>query len=254
MSIVAIGWDVRGWRGTKQAIVVLKFEKHKEHPQWWVSDDFQFQPGQSFSLSSLVSRATGTEKQPWLEQADKIVVGIDAPLAFPRAFIDLLTNNKTSITPSSTEMENPLAYRDCERWIYKQFGKKPLSATFDKLGNGATLALSLAHALVQEGFQLVPQTANDAVRAIIEVYPAMHKIEPRRAAAAIEPIHRLIPTNVAVGTDQYDAAICSILAALHAGCEDYLGLPLVSDIHEGFDPAEGWIYALPADYVREYRD
>jgi predicted nuclease with RNAse H fold len=254
MSIVAIGWDVRGWRGKQQAVAVLKFEKYREHPQWWVSDDFQFQPGQSFRLSSLVSRATGTEKTHWLEQVDKIVVGIDAPLAFPRAFIDLLTNNKTSITPSSTEMENPLAYRDCERWIYKQFGKKPLSATFDKLGNGATLALSLAHALVQEGFQLVPQTANDADRAIIEVYPAIHKIEPRRVAAAIEPIHRLIPTNVAVGTDQYDAAICAILAALHAGCEDDLGLPSVTDIQEGFDPAEGWIYALPADYVREYRD
>jgi predicted nuclease with RNAse H fold len=254
MTIVAVGWDVRGWRGKQQAVVVLKFEDHDKQPQWWVSEYFQFQAGHTFSLSSLVSRATGTEKPPWLEQADKIIVGIDAPLAFPRAFIDLLTNNDTIITPSSTEMENPLAYRDCERWIYKQFGKKPLSAAFDKLGNGATLALSLAHALVQEGFQLVPQTANDADRAIIEVYPAIHKIEPRRAASAIESIHRLIPTNISVGSDQYDAAICAILAALYAGCEDDLGLPSVSGIQDGFDPAEGWIYALPADYVREYQD
>ena len=253
MSIVAIGWDVRGWRGTQQAVVVLKFEKHDAQPRWWISKDFQFKPNQAISLSSIVAKAVGTESTPLLEQADKIVVGIDAPLAFPRAFIELLTNDKISITPSTSEIKNPLAYRDCERWVYQQYGKKPLSATFDKLGNGATLAISVAHALVQENFQLVPQSANKADRAIIEVYPGIHKIEPRRAAAAIEPIHRLIPTNVPVGSDQYDAAICAILAALYAGCEEGLGLPSVSDIEEVFDPAEGWIYALPADYVRKYQ-
>jgi hypothetical protein len=100
---------------------------------------------------------------------------------------------------------------------------------------------------------LVPQAVNHTDRAIIEVYPAIHKIEPRRAAAAIEPIHRLIPTSISVGSDQYDAAICAIMAALYAGCNEALGLPSLSGFQQAFDPAEGWIYALPAAYVREYQ-
>ena len=49
MTIVAIGWDVRGWRGNQQAVAVLKLNKATGDIQWWVSDDFQFQTNEPLS-------------------------------------------------------------------------------------------------------------------------------------------------------------------------------------------------------------
>ncbi|MCV5480433.1 hypothetical protein OFN48_34325, partial [Escherichia coli] len=76
-----------------------------------------------------------------IEACPQLALGIDAPLAFPRALRDLLNGQPHSCAVPEREIDNPYAYRDCERWLYQQYGKKPLSATFDRLGNNATLAL-----------------------------------------------------------------------------------------------------------------
>jgi hypothetical protein len=54
------------------------------------------------------------------------------------------------------------------------------------------------------------------------------------------------------GTDEYDAAVCAILAAVFAGKGNALGLPGLVGPQAGYDPAEGWIYGLPAEYVRAW--
>jgi len=157
------------------------------------------------------------------------------------------------ITPPSSEIYNPLAYRDCERWIQQQHGKKPLSASFDKLGNGATLAMALCQSLRTEGYQLLPQDGDDAARAIIEVYPAIVKQQAKREAPAIAVLDQLIPSGIEAGTDQYDAALCALLAAVKAGAGAHLGLPDLVGLQPGFTPEEGWVYSLAADYVRQQR-
>lgn len=73
----------------------------------------------------------------------RLALGIDAPLAFPRALGNLLAGRGVECAVPQREIDNPYAYRDCERWLHQQYGKKPLSATFDRLGNNATLALSM---------------------------------------------------------------------------------------------------------------
>jgi hypothetical protein len=63
-------------------------------------------------------------------------------LGFPVAFSELLAQRSTpSFDPSGPEIENPLAYRETDRQIYRTFRKKPLSGSFDKLGNNATVAM-----------------------------------------------------------------------------------------------------------------
>lgn len=251
-NIIAIGWDVRGWRGKQQAVAVIKLDlaSGKSEPQWWLSSDFQFKAGEQLCLSSLIRPTLGDDGMAMIEQADRVVIGIDASLAFPRGFGELLNNPSSEYVPTATEIENPLAYRDCERWIYQTHGKKPLSASFDKLGNGATLAMALCHGLRKEGFMVIPQDGDQADRAIIEVYPALTKREPKRAAAAIDIIHQLIPGDVDVGSDQYDAAICAIVAAVFAGAGLTLGLPDLVGFEPNFDRAEGWVYSFPAEFIK----
>jgi predicted nuclease with RNAse H fold len=254
-SILAIGWDVRGWRGKQQAVAVIRLDlsRPKSEPEWWVSDDFQFKPGEPLDLKSLIRPALGDKTKLLLKDADRVVIGIDAPLAFPGAIKDLLNDADAQFAPSTSEIENPLAYRDCERWVYREHGKKPLSASFDKLGNGATLALALCAGLRREGFRVLPQDADTADRAVIEVYPAIVKREARRVSAAVDDLHRLLPAELSPGTDQYDAALCALVAAVHAGAGEHLGLPELVGFQPGFDRAEGWVYSFAADYIGSLR-
>jgi hypothetical protein len=251
-KIIAIGWDVRGWRGKQQAVTVLQMDLSSENPEpeWWVSNDFQFEQGDPLCLASLLKPALGDGYLSMIESADRIVIGIDASLAFPRGFIELLNNPSSEFVPSASEIENPLAYRDCERWIYQTHGKKPLSAAFDKLGNGATLAMALCNGLRKEGFSVIPQDADRSKRAVIEVYPALVKREPRRVSAAIDVIHQLIPHDIEAGTDQYDAAICALLAADHAGAGPKLGLPELTGFDNNLDRSEGWVYAFAPEFIK----
>lgn len=252
-SIIAIGWDVRGWRGNQQAVAVLKLNKATGDIQWWVSDDFQFQTNEPLSLSSLLIPTLGDIFEELLADANQVVLGIDAPLAFSQAFATLLTDHDSEYLPTNRQMDNPLAYRDCERWIKDEHLKTPLSASFDKLGNGATLAIALTHSLKKEGFTLVPQDGLNSNKSIIEVYPGIVKVGTQRELPAIKPIHNHIPKYVIPGTDQYDAAICALMAAVYAGSSEQLDLPEVINFQPDFDPKEGWIYGLPANYVRQHQ-
>lgn len=253
MKKIAIGWDVRGWRGNQQAVAVLKVDNVKQTHEWKISDDFQFKANVPLSLSSLLMPVLGIEYKSYLSGADKIIIGIDAPLAFSQAFKHLLISENSEFIPTHSQITNPLAFRQCERWIKDEYGKTPLSASFDKLGNGATLAISMAHSLKKEGFHLLPQDKLDSDRAIIEVYPGIHKVKPNRASMAIPPIHQYIPVDCMPGTDQYDAAICAITAAVYVGVGSQFGLPALTEYQADFDPAEGWVYGLPANYVRQYQ-
>ncbi|MFK5948473.1 MAG: hypothetical protein QM500_06855 [Methylococcales bacterium] len=154
--------------------------------------------------------------------------------------------------PTSSQLDNPLAYRDCDRWIKSEYSKTPLSASFDKLGNGAALAIALTHSLKKEGYSLMPQDCLNSEKSIIEVYLGIVKVGGKRDTPAIQPVHELIPNIIVEGTDQYDACICAIIAAVYAGSSKQLQLPGVAKYQNGFTRNEGWINGLPADFVKQY--
>ncbi len=43
-----------------------------------------------------------------------------------RALGELLAGRATECAVPQREIDNPYAYRDCERWLHRQYGKKPL--------------------------------------------------------------------------------------------------------------------------------
>lgn len=137
------------------------------------------------------------------------------------------------------EIDNPYAYRDCERWLHQQYGKKPLSATFDRLGNNATLALSMLPRLGD--LLLVPRQQPHADRAVLEVYPALAKVAGKASPARAEIVASL-PPDVVAGTDRYDAALCALMALQYAAGGAVVSLPDLVSAPSDFPLDEGWVY------------
>ncbi len=169
----------------------------------------------------------------------QLALGIDAPLAFPRALGDLLAGRATECAVPQREIDNPYAYRDCERWLHRQYGKKPLSATFDRLGNNATLALSMLPRLGD--LQLVPKLQSQADRAVLEVYPALAKVGGKASAVRAE-LQPHLPAELATGTDRYDAAICALMALQYAAKGTVSLLPPLIQAPADMVLDEGWVY------------
>lgn len=251
-SKIVIGWDVRGWMSKEQAVAVLALLG--DRIEWLgFSERFKFPRSEALTLSSLLSPVFEGHLPSNLLDRTEIVLAIDAPLAFSSDFRALVNGESRLVEPPKSEIENPLAYRACERWVKEQFNKKSLSASFDKLGNNASLAISFSRWLRSEGFSLVPQDGTPSTRAIIEVYPGLTKSDMGRSHPAIPPLAQRIPTQFEPGTDIYDAAICALLGAVYSGWGRGLNIPELVQPVDGFDNAEGWIFCLPPDYVSSFQ-
>ncbi|MGL5225276.1 MAG: DUF429 domain-containing protein [Aeromonas sp.] len=241
MSAIGIGWDVRGWQGSAQAVAVVGWHAQSQQLHWLgVSPLFRLSSRVAPDLAALLRPAL--QDEGLLQQVSacqQLALGIDAPLAFPRALRDLLNGQALSYPAPEREIDNPYAYRDCERWIYQQYGKKPLSATFDRLGNNATLAMSMLPQLRE--LTQVPCTSGHALRAVLEVYPALAKVAGK-ASPARPALAALLPDGVVAGTDRYDAALCALMALQYAAAGLVTPLPPLVEPCAHMRVDEGWIY------------
>ncbi|MFB2862690.1 DUF429 domain-containing protein [Aeromonas sp. MdU4] len=241
MSAIGIGWDVRGWQGSAQAVAVVGWLADSSSLHWLgVSPLFRLSSRVAPDLAALLRPALQDEAVlAQVEACPHLALGIDAPLAFPRALRDLLNGQPLSCAVPEREIDNPYAYRDCERWLYQQYGKKPLSATFDRLGNNATLALSMLPNL--SDLQLVPTVASQARRAVLEVYPALAKVAGKASSARSE-LAALLPVDVVPDTDRYDAALCALMALQYAAGGQVAQLPALLSPPAEMALDEGWVY------------
>jgi hypothetical protein len=176
----------------------------------------------------------------------RVVLGIDAPLGFPIAFARLLCGGEApGFRPDAPEIENPLAYRDCDRHIHYTLGKKPLSASFDKLGNNATVAMHHARRLARlHGDHIVPfDSPDDGSHIFIEVYPALCKQPNEQGCYA--PIGHLLPGDAIPGSNSCDACICALTALAFIDGAGPTQLPrLNAPLPHLMESAkvEGWMY------------
>ena len=201
LDAIGIGWDVRGWQGNAQAVAVVGWQSRTQQLHWLgVSPLFRLSSRVAPDLDALLRPALQDEMA--LMQAlacPRLALGIDAPLAFPRA----------------------------------------LGATFDRLGNNATLALSMLPRL--GGLQLVPRLAPHAERAVLEVYPALAKVAGKASPARAE-IAASLPADVVAGTDRYDAALCALMALQYAAGGAVTSLPDLVSVPPDVPLDEGWVY------------
>lgn len=184
----------------------------------------------------------------------RIVLAIDAPLGFPVAFRDLLLRKPVSDMAPDSQIGNLLAHREAERWILKTFKKRALSASFDKLGNNATVAMYYAARWSEQAtMAIVPfQQEQPDGHVIIEVYPAL--VKKPGGTECYSRFQCLLPDGLQPGTDEYDAAICAVLASIFASPRpDEGGDPATlvgppEHIDDATVKAEGWIYTIHPEW------
>ncbi len=247
-NIFALGWDVGGWMGKNNCFVLIEADKNNNKLSWFFDKkDFQIKKGKIFELSVIIE---SLYKQRFGDYAS-LVIGIDAPLTFPVDFIDFINQKDNYVSKPDLEIFNPLAYRATDRYIYCKYGKKPLSATFDRLGNNLTVAVSHLRAWARQ-YDL-DMDHNRFVRDeinIIETYPAL--VKPGKYKKAYQIIDDLIPEEIMKGTDQYDAALCALMGVQFAFKNEFEALPYLV-----FPPKEkhiynkeGWIYHFDLEDIK----
>jgi hypothetical protein len=128
--------------------------------------------------------------------------------------------------------------------VAKEHGKKPLSASFDKLGNNATVAMALTRRWRDhEGFRVLPyDELGDGRRVVIETYPALFK----RKGVVVERARSLLPEGLVDGSDEKDATICALVAAAYANASDP---PLPKIVGPEAAGCDGWIFAPSREWM-----
>lgn len=237
--VVAIGWDAGGWRGKKQGLAALIREETgqirllqppsgRSLEQW----------GEAHRLDRFVEVATaGTATR----KSHRVVIGIDAPLGFPSAFTKLLNGTATAVNLEKEMIHNRYAFRETDRVIAERF-KMPLSASFDKLGNNASVAMHYALGWREQGLRVLPFDVDDGVSDIaIEVYPAIVcESAGGDRPSWLQPILNLAE-GLERGSDTQDALVCAALALAYHSCGTG-GLPRMAGPDRELPKGEGWIY------------
>ena len=230
--VIGVGWDVGGWHGRNNAVVVLEWED-TEKPKL-LGDGCKRLPSKVFDLPKFVEHFCGPTASNAVETAindskSMVIVAADAPLGYPTAFRELVSNPGTgsdNIAPSSRFIDNPLAFRETDREIERDFGKLPLSVSFDKLGNAASVAI--LHTLKWTGGDgpLIEKTEllTHKKPHIIEVYPALSKEMASRRATACERYRELNSYPATERPHFFDAWLAAVLA-LGFGVDDDTLLP-----------------------------
>lgn len=248
---LAIGWDVGGWLGKKQAVAVIGVRAdgswaHVGAPQRFSMRE-EFAHG-ALGVDQLLRIGWSDAPRSALDEC-AVLIAIDAPLSFPAAFVRLTAGEPQALPRLDREIENVFAYRDCDRFVHGEYGKKPLSASFDRLGNNATLAIALTRRWrEEERFAMLPfDPPGDGRRTIIETYPALLK---GKDGAVLVRARALLPAGVATHSadpDEQDSALCALVAAAMLGAADRALPPIVGPTRE--HSGDGWIYAPPRAWI-----
>ena len=239
-EVIGLGWDVGGWLGRKQGAAAVAWSA--ERGIWWLGQPTAFRLGGAED-SALTPERLAAHVGLSLNGAERVIVGIDAPLGFSTAYVQLVAGGAGRLHRPSRDIDDRLAFRESERFVHATFAKKPMSAPHNMLGANATVAISHARAWRDLGYAMLPFDGTHADRACIEVYPALEK----RGGLLDERWTRLglcIPQSAKPGSDAFDASICALIA-LAFGTHGEAGLPRgcgPTDAYADVARREGWIY------------
>lgn len=277
-NVLGIGWDVGGWCGDSQGVCLAEEQNgslellsaQEESESNLLRDSFKL-PNSSSIKSNPVKFFTDQLDLPSIDvnQYQRIVLAIDAPLAFPTKFKQFISSQNEGFTenwilPSDAHIDSPFFFRDCERWIKEEYEKRPMTAVGDSIGNNALVAQLLVDRWRQdEKWCLHPQgeaneRTNENQRSIIEVYPATLKCKPDETKEIKGSFENLLPeVDHEIDDDEYDAMICALHALAFAGEFEDLNLCGYEDsindassteggtgVELDYPLEEGWIYSF----------
>jgi hypothetical protein len=180
-------------------------------------------------------------------------VGLDCPLGWPRAFVDLvqphLTTRVTRVWEPLEEVTLGLRYRRTDLAVREKVGRWPISVSTDKLGSTALRAARLMQFWERDRGE---QLARDGSGWLVEVYPAAARLcwgldpKARDVPELARQFCSLVldaPTTELVSENEhvFDALIAALVARA-----THLQLTVGPASEEQEDAlAEGWIHLPP---------
>lgn len=248
--VIGIGWDVGGWMGHNHGVAICEWKQGEQVVQWMgVPAEISIPHGGLLTFENLAAAVDPELNVANLEDT-LIVIGVDAPLGFPAQFTRLLAGETPAVIKPTKEIENGLAYRFTDQEIYRIFGKKPLSASFDRIGNNSSAAIIHTRNWEQDfSFKLYPMRAAEPGddRIIIEVYPAL--VKAQRFLDAHPGLAKHLP-SIQPGTDAYDACLCALYALAFATGGELLPR-LQGPPQDHYIKDEGWIYYFDPESIKK---
>lgn len=251
-----IGCDMGGWHTTEgDALAACRWDGTALHHVTAVAGSLFYPVGAD--LQAVIAQA--------LQARARVVVGIDAALAWPVKFLALATQ-----APAATHLPifnralgqyaNPYLFRATERYVQQVLGQNPLTAPGDKFGNNSSKAQALVAWFQQSlpGLYRPPfqpwnaQMASAAPHTLIEVYPAASMRCPAFGQVGWPPPPVPTPMHALGNGDIADAKRAAMTAACYAATA---GIPapvlphtcVPANLPAGYAlneiATEGWIFA-----------
>lgn len=161
------------------------------------------------------------------------VAGIDAPLGWPRAFVEAVRGWQESAHPRLRKSES-LRLRPTDQFVKAATGHTPMSVSTDRIGSTALLTATLLSRLTEHrGTEILDRAS--ASEGIAEVYPsaalrcwttaggeplpiAGYKTEPEARALLVEILSEVVACTteqrgaMVARDDALDALLCALVA------------------------------------------
>jgi predicted RNase H-like nuclease len=201
-------------------------------------------------------RSVAAELRPWIDDLERTLLAIDAPLGWPRPLGAFLADHCAG--DPTTKNANVLFRRETDRVVRRALAKQPLDVGADRIARTAVAALTLLGSLGEKAnlrIQLAWEGSFTGPVAAIEVYPAgtivAHGFHERGYRAKggerlrskiLHGVRRVIDVNsgadaiVSESADALDAVLC-VLAA-----HDFLCGDVIRPENEHLARKEGWIW------------
>lgn len=193
--------------------------------------------------------ATGTKKDSpamiaanWLQQYDEALIALDAPLGWPRALGNQLSNHEAGRVIKIEA--NQLFRRVTDVEIKNRLGKQPLDVGSNLIARTAFAALTLLDQIRQSTGRPIPLAwaleEKERWRAI-EVYPAATRIAHGASdvGGSLAGLAELLDCSAVslILKKSKDAAVCALAAA------DFLLGRAIAPLDNETAQVEGWIWA-----------
>ena len=113
----------------------------------------------------------------WIKEEGNCLLALDAPLGWPEPLGETLVPHKAGAALPESVDRDRMFYRETDRWIHGNIGKKPLAVGADKIACTAYAALSFLERLRDKTGHKIPlawehKDVGKGKVAAIEVYPA----------------------------------------------------------------------------------
>jgi predicted RNase H-like nuclease len=125
--------------------------------------------------SGTRERAAVSRLGAWLEPPGEVIVGIDAPLGWPRGFAERIAGHRAGEPLGGKEEGARFFDRETDRRVAAMYKKKPLSVGADLIARTAFSALALVAELRERhplSLGWAPPPRGSGERVFLEVYPA----------------------------------------------------------------------------------